>query len=268
MKRLFLEIGYADEDKQKQYGRDLLFLSRLFSRFINDVKIDNLRKIAIQLVDSPNKAHIIPANKLILVCLIYEYYDLENYNNEPTKLGKYKILLDLLLNTLQKTSEKFNWPKEPFEDAYSKVIKFGFNNEYVLLQPKLSKDRRFSGSIIANHTQEYVSIIVELIDKKQEGAIKKLELLKVVYFKDDFSDIVHTIKWINNEEFIISNKDGEINFKYSLRNEVLEMFLTPRIHDEKYLQDELKLLNPETSEEEYLEINNWRIANLNSLRID
>ncbi len=261
MKRLFLEIGYADEDKQMQHGRNLLFLSRLYSRFISDVKIENLRKIAIQLVDSPDKAHIIPTNKLILVCLIYEYYNLENYNNEPTKLGKLKILLDLVLNTLLKTSEKFNWPKELFQDAYGKVLKSGFVNEYTLLQPRLSKDRRFIASIIANHTQEYVSIIIELIDKKQENAIKKVELIKVVYFKDDFSDILHMLKWINNEEFIISNKDGEINFKFSVRNEVPEMYLTPRIHDEKYLQDELRLLNPETSQEEYLEINKRRIEN-------
>lgn len=262
MKGLFLEIGYANKDKQEQYGRYLLFLSRLYSRFVSYVKIENLRKIAIQLVDSPDEVQVIPTNKLTLVCLIYEYYDLQNFDNQLTEYEKYKILLDLLLDTLLSASEKFNWPQEPFKDAYSKVIKSEFINEYVLIQPKLSKDRKFSASIIANHTQEYVSIIIELINKKQGGAIKKVELIKVVYFKDDFADVVHTLKWVNNEEIEISNRDEEINFKYAIHKDVSELFLTPKAHDAKYLQDQLKLLNPETSKEKYLEINNKRIANL------
>jgi hypothetical protein len=266
MSKLFIELGFSDKDKQVKYSQEFLFVSKLFSRFISDVKIENLRKIAIQLVNSPDAAHIIPTNKLTKVCLVYRYFEWQIFENEAIETNRYKILLDLILDTILEISGKFNWPVEPFKNAYLEVTKTDFKNEYVLLAPKLSIDRRYSASLVVVRDKEYSSIFIELIDKKHEGEIKKIELIKISFYEDDLSNIAKTLKWINNEEFVISNREGEINFKYSTRNNASEMFLTPRTHDESYLQDELKLLNPETSKEEYLEINNKRIANLSSMK--
>ena len=264
MSKLFIELGFLDQDKQGKYSKELLFVSKLYSRFISDVKIDNLRKIAIQLVNSRDAAYVVPTNKLTKVCLVYRYFECQNFENEELETDRYKILLDLILDVILEISGKFNWPVEAFKNAYSEVTQTGFNNEYVLMDPKLSNDRRYSASLFVVRNKEYSSIFIELIDKKHEGEIKKIELIKVSFFENDLSNIAKKLKWINNEEFVVSNKEGEINFKVSVPNNVSEIFLTPRIHDEKYLQDELKLLNPETSQEEYLNINNRRLADLSS----
>jgi len=266
MKNLFIEIWCANKSMQVQYGRDLLFISRLYSRFISDIKIDNLRKISIEIIESPDKAHIIPTHKLIKVCLFYKYLDLGVLINIKQKANLDEFFLDFVLESMMELSKKFHWPKEKFKDAYDKVIESKFKNEFVLLSQKLSNDKRYGALIIVNSTKEYVSIILEVNDKKQSHETTRIELAKIVYYIDEFSNIVHKIKWISNEELIVSNKDEEINFKFSVRNEFLEMFLTPKVHNEKYLQDELKLLNPDTSKEECLLINNKRIANLSSLR--
>lgn len=266
MSKLFIELGFSDKDKQVKYSQEFLYVSKLYSRFISDVKIENLRKIAIQLVNSHDAAHIIPTNKLTKVCLVYRYFEWQNLENEALEINRYKILLDLILDAILEISGKFNWPVEPFKNAYLEVTKTGFKNEYVLLAPKLSNDRRYSASLVVARDKEYSSIFIELIDKKHEGEIKKIELIKISFYEDDLSNIAKSLKWVNNEEFVISNREEEINFKYSILKNVSEMFLTPRTHDEKYLQDELKLLNPETSKEEYLEINNNRITNLSSMK--
>ncbi len=266
MSKLFIELGFSDKDKQVKYSQEFLFVSKLYSRFISDVKIENLRKIAIQLVNSHDAAHIIPTNKLTKVCLVYRYFEWQNLENEALEINRYKILLDLILDAILEISGKFNWPVEPFKNAYLEVTKTGFKNEYVLLAPKLSNDRRYSASLVVVRDKEYSSIFIELIDKKHEGGIKKIELIKISFYEDDLSNIAKSLKWVNNEEFVISNREEEINFKYSIQKNVSEMFLTPRTHDEKHLQDELKLLNPETSKEEYLEINNKRITNLSSMK--
>ncbi len=266
MSKLFIELGFSGKDQQVKYSQEFVFISKLYSRFISDVKIENLRKIAIQLVNSHDAAHIIPTNKLTKVCLVYRYFEWQNLENEVLETNRYKILLDLILDTILEISVKFNWPVEPFKNAYSEATKTGFKNEYVLLAPKLSNDRRYSASLVVVRDKEYSSIFIQLIDTKHESEIKIIELIKISFYEDDLSNIAKNLKWINNEEFVISNKEEEINFKYSVKNNVAEMFLTPRTHEEKYLQDELKLLNPETSKEEYIEINNKRIANLSSLK--
>jgi len=266
MKYLFIEIGFANETIQTQYGRDALFISRLYSRFITDIKIDNLRKISVEIIDSADKVHVIPTHKLTNVCVLYKYLDLSILNELKQKKTIHKFLLDFVLESMIELSEKFHWPKENFKDAYDKVIDCEFKNEFVLLTKKLSKDKRYGASIIVNNTKEYVSIILELNDKNHFDETRRIELTKIVYYRDEFSNIVHKLKWISNEELIVSNKDEEINFKFSVHNEVPELFLTPKMHNEKYLKDELKLLNPSTSKEECLEINNRRILKLSSMQ--
>lgn len=268
MSKLFIEIGFSDKDRLVKYSKEFLFVSKLYSRFISDVKIENLRKIAIQLVNSHDLDHVIPANKLTKVCLIHRYFEWKNLEDEVLEINRYRVILDLIIDVLLEISEKFNWPKEAFMNAYLEATKSGFKNEYVLLPPKFSNDGRYSASLVVVRDKEYSSIFIQLIVKKHESEIKIIELKKISFYEDDLSNIAKSLKWINNEEFVISNKEEEINFKYSVQNNVVEIFLTPGTHDEKYLQDELKLLNPETSKEEYLEINHKRIANLSSLKTD
>lgn len=265
MKNLFLELGFENSESQMKYGKESTYISRLFSRYISDLKIKNLRKIYIGAVDSPERSYIIPANNLTKVCLIYKYFNLPNYEGESIEANRYKILLNFILESILEVSEKFDWPKEVFKEAYSKTVDPDFINEFVLLPPKLSSNKRFSASIIAEASMDNITLYIELINK-EKSEMSKVELIKVVYFKDDFSDIAYKLKWINNKEIIISNKEEEINFKFTIQNGTCELFLIPRVHDEKYLLDELKLLDPKTSKEEYLEINKKRTANLSSIK--
>lgn len=266
MKYLFIEMGFANEAIQAQYGRDALFISRLYSRFIADIKIYNLRKISIEIIEYADKVHIIPTHKLTNVCVIYKYLDLSVLSEVKQETTICEFLLDFVLESIIELCEKYHWPKEKFKEAYDKVIESKFKNEFVLLSQKLSNDKRYGASIIVNSIKEYVSILLELNDKNQCDETRRIELAKIVYYRDEFSNIVHNLKWVSNEELIVSNKDEEINFKFSVQNEFPELFLTPKMHNEKYLKDELKLLNPSTSREECLEINNRRIANLSSMQ--
>lgn len=266
MNGLFLEIGYLDKSNLLKHSKEFIYISKLYSRFISDVKIVNLRKIDIQLVNSQDSTRIINSNQLTKVCLIYKYFDWQNFEKETIEINRFKIILDLILDTLLEFYKEFNWPIAEFRNAYSQVIQAGFRNEYVLLAPKVSKNKRYHASLVGVSSIEYNSIFIELTDVIKENETKRFELMKISMYEEDLSIIAKTLKWINNDEFIISNKDKEINFKVSIGSELPELFLTPRIHDERYLLDELKLLDPETSPEEYLLINNRRIANLSSLK--
>lgn len=266
MNGLFIEIGYLDKNNLLKHSKEFIYISKLYSRFISDVKIVNLRKIDIQLVNSQDSTRIINSNQLTKVCLIYKYFDWQNFEKETIEINRFKIILDLILDTLLEFYKEFNWPIAEFRNAYSQVIQAGFRNEYVLLAPKVSKNKRYHASLVGVSSIEYNSIFIELTDVIKENETKRFELMKISMYEEDLSIIAKTLKWINNDEFIISNKDKEINFKVSIGSELPELFLTPRIHDERYLLDELKLLDPETSPEEYLLINNRRIANLSSLK--
>jgi hypothetical protein len=85
-------------------------------------------------------------------------------------------------------------------------------------------------------------------------------MIKIHFYEEDFRIIVHKIKWLNNEEIMITNLSSEINFKFSVIIKTLELIFTPAFHDLQYLTDELMLLNPETSKEDYSNILKKRLA--------
>jgi hypothetical protein len=270
MSFIFVEFGINSENsgepsepsiKTKElverYSKEMVFVSRLFTRFLSDWHPKNLRKITIFIIDSSQKEGTSSANSLTKVCLIYKYFEWTSFNKEESQIDKYKILLDFMFKTLTEASKQFGWPVEVFTEAYSKVIASNFINEYPLLAPKPSPDKKHSASVSVRVDKDYSTIFLEV--KDTGGQIQKGELTKVTQQKDDFLSIVKNISWTDNNLLVISNEDNEINFKYSLEKQTAEIFLTPNIHDERYLLDELKLRNPSTSKEESLEIRRRRI---------
>lgn len=266
MSRLFIELGFTDKERQLKYSKELLFVSRLYSRFISNIKIENLQKIAIQLIDLPSSAITIQSNKLIKVCLIYKYLDFEVLDNLASDKKRFKFILDFMLEAIIEASRKFNWPVELFQIAYDEVIKTGFNNEYPLTVPKLSRDGRWSALLLVVVNCDYSTIYVELTDRRNKIGIRKIEIVKISFYENNLLNIASGLKWINNnDDILISNSVGEINFKYSIPKNTVEILLKPRKHDEGYLLEELKLLNPNTSNEEYISIIQNRISRLSAL---
>lgn len=256
MKYLFLEMIFADKVISTKFSKYAIFVSRLYSRLISEIKIVDLRKITIEIIDDPKRNHVIPTHKLTKVCLISKYFDLTQLNSLDDQREIHQLLLEFIFQSILEFAEKFDWPLSQFKLAYDKVIELDFKNEFVLISNKYSKDRKYSASIIVNSLQEHISIRIEIEGKKS----KKIELIKIVYYFDDFSNIIYKLKWINSDEIIVSNKDEEINFIVFIDKEISEIYLTPKIHDEVFLKDEIKRINPNTSIKERIDITNKRLS--------
>lgn len=276
MSFIFVEFGINPENSGEtsepsietrelveRYSTEMVFVARLFTRFLSDWHPKDLRKITIYIVDSNKKEGTSSANWLTKVCLIYKYFEWTSFNKEENQINRYKILLDFMSKTLTEASKQFGWPVEIFTEAYSKVIVSNFINEYLLVAPKSSPDKKHSASLSVRVDKDYSTIFLEV--KDTGGQIQKGVLTKVAQQQDEFLSIVKNIKWVDNNLLVISNKDNEINFKCSLENQTVEIFLTPNIHDERYLQDELKLIDPNTSKEEGLEIRSKRIEYMKNM---
>lgn len=244
----------------EKYGKETIFVSRIFTRFLSNWHQKNLLKIAILIIDSDTGKSVIPPNRFTKACVIYSYFDWNAFDKERDQTNRYRILLDFILATLMEVSERFEWPAKAFKEAHSEVITSNFVIEYCLLSFKSSPDKKHSASVDLRLNKDNNSIFLNI--KDANGAVQKIEILKIAYHRDDFN-IIDNLKWIDNSQLIISDKDDEIHFRYSVLNLTIDIVLTPKIHDEKYLYDELKLLSPDTSQAESLKIINERIDKIN-----
>lgn len=250
---------FEDKVMSAKFGRNSIFVSRLYSQFIKDVKITDLRKITIEVVDNPASNHVIAPHKLIKVCMISKYFDLRLLEINNNQKEVQRLILNWIFECVTELAQKLDWPLEQFEFAYNKVIELDFKNEFVLVPKKPSKDKQYSASVIVKCLLEQSTIILELSGTK----VKSIELLNVVYYKDDFSDIVYTLKWLNKDELIVCNKKEDICFKYNIEKDELEMNLIPKTNDLEYLKDELELINPNTTKEQHEKIIAKRLLKYN-----
>lgn len=259
MSNLFIELGIAEEHTESKFENEFIFISRIYSRFISKIKVENLNKITILIESKGYPTRIIPPNKLIKVCVLYRNFNLKILENESIELKRYQIILALIKDSILELARKFNWPEEEFINAYQEVCHTNFIDEFEIIAAKSSKNKRFKASVNVTRNKNYCSIFVKLKDNNT-NEIREIEILKTRFYEDNFSRITKTLKWINNDEFQVSNKEGELNFIYSILDQKFEVIISPKIHQEEYLQDELKLLDPFTPIEEFNKIINKRIG--------
>ncbi|MCF1752214.1 hypothetical protein [Mariniradius sediminis] len=259
MDRLFLETNISDKGRNSTFGREFIFVCRFFSRFLSEVRIENLSKILIEIIEPPQKAYLINTHKLTRVASARRFFNWKMIEEESSDKARFRIILDFLQFTVQELCNEFGWPVEGFDKAYSEVIRSDFRNEYVILTPKNSKNRKLSALVKVSTTTENNAISAEIFSKHDKKFKRKIHLTKCVFYKDDFSDLVKMLHWETDDLFIVSNKNKEIHFRVSVKEEKSEIVLSPRINSRDYLIEELKLSNPETSDQEANEILSKRL---------
>lgn len=249
------DVKPSDDNSKVELQHEFAFISKFYSSFLSDLKVKDLRKIVIAINDPYTREGIEPSDKYIKVCVITKKLSYDNLIIENSEEKRLEFMLNYIHEILINCAQELRWPLDPFEFAYSKILELNYKFQYTLIREKYSKNRRYSISIEVDVLINYNLISLKITDFKSD-LIKpfRFDLMKASVYVDDLSGIVKTFSWINNEEIVISNKEKEINFKFSILEKKLELFLTPTNNSEEYLLDEFKLFSAETSNEECLRI--------------
>lgn len=239
MKHLFLEMGFENKSDADCFNNITISLSILYSKFIKNIRIDNLNKIAIRIVDDPDQSYIFEPNSITKVCALFRYCDLSEIRKVQDLKTVYLFFLNLIQDSVLELADKYHWPVNGFKEAYNKVIEADFINEFIIIPAKKSKNRKNSISVMGLGSKDYISISL-IVKSDQNQNEEKTEILRTVFFMDDLRDIIFSLKWIDNETALISNKDGEINFRFSIIDKSIKLILTPHKHDSAFLKNMLK----------------------------
>jgi hypothetical protein len=262
MYRLFLETVISEKGKTSIFGAEFIFVSRFYSRFLSNIRIPNLSKILIEIVEPPQKEHFINTYKLTRVASVRKYFEWKNLEDEISENSRFRIILEFIHATVLEMCGEFGWPIDVFNEANAEIIRSNFHNEFTLLSSKASKDRRLSASVKILATIDHCSIFLEASAKDDATLRKRIPLIECNFYEDDFSILVKTFRWENNDSLIVSNRDKEIHFKVSLDAGYAEMVFTPHINSLDYLVEDVKLLSPYTPSDEKDQIYENRLKSL------
>lgn len=256
--RINVGIQNASTFKTEANIKSVNFVMGLYNGLLEDVKIADLGMITIELVDSKQFEEVIPTNHLVKVCVIYKYFNWEQYEKQLEEFEKDKMLLDFIQETILMYAKQFDWPIKQFDDAYKAVIKSRFNYKYMLLKSKKSKNKQYEAEVWVEMKKGYKLIFVNLTSIKSKKSLN-IEVIKIDFTEIFWHHLIDKFVWVNDEEIIITNKLKEINFKINVVTLTNEIFFTPKENDEKYLQDEMILINPETPKADRLKLSSQRL---------
>jgi len=241
MGNLYLELAILEpiSEIEKKVNREASVISNHYSRFIKDIKIKNLDKIAIMLIKGSNE-NILPPLSLIRVCVFEKSYDIYSLCLKEEKELK-KELLEIIHTSILLLCKKFEWSIEPFEKAYLMVKEKEYNNSYLAWGGKNFESKNKGKKVSINIQMNSSNIILSaLVFDELNKHTKKIELARLYPLDLFLNQIINKVTWINESQFKLSGARGEINFIVSLLNGNVELQLNPKIRTLDQLENEIK----------------------------
>src|SRR5690606_18180055 len=137
----------------------------------------------------------------------------------------YKIILDLMKESIILTCQKFGWDRKPFEEAYDQVLNSKFEFSIKAGEEVMSKSKTLLAFVQVDVKLDYAKVSVVVWDLLNNQFVDKIEMLKINLYEIDNKDLFIKIKWISDNEITIFNDTGEIGFRISLKRGISELLL-------------------------------------------
>ncbi len=153
--------------------------------------------------------------------VISRWLDWEQHFAKPVAAQKLEIL-DTLQDSMMLMCDKYGFDKIPFELAYQRVIEKNFEHRELLNKFTWAKDRQHRAAIEIDLQEDGARVNV-LIINKQNIEIAKREVVRLKPHYYFIHQLIYKGKWLDNQKYIVSNKNEVVNFVVNLNSEKVEL---------------------------------------------
>ncbi len=236
MNKIIFDIGAnqnVDIIEAKKFNVFSNIMASLYQRFFTG-NIRGLFKIAIDLYQHKIPMKICNYKENGGVCVIFRSFDFNNFIRKD-KNSKQKEILEILQNSVIKMCEKFKIDKIPFVNAYEKVIENNYKNQYIFNRLTFSRNRKYKAGIEINMTKNGTKINILFTDKN-ENILKRNEIFKTFSHYYFVHQIIYSGKWLDNQKYIASSRNKNINFIASINSPKTELKIKPKEKEKEILE--------------------------------
>lgn len=221
--------------------------------FLNKIKIPGVKKITITLFNEPGVDTVYgPVKRFSPVVNVNKSYDFELFSTLDSN-EQNESILNLIQISVDKAGETFNWNLESFKWIPDEIKRLGFKNCFIVGKLKTSKDKFHRAGVEVDMQPNY-ALISMVFYSKDDSLLKRAELIKVHPNRLFITPFIGSTKWLNNKEFEVTNKEGEIHFIASFEDDNTEIHFTSKSKTEDQLIDELLISSVSTSKEQIIHL--------------
>ena len=228
MNNIIFDIGAnqnVDIIELKKFNLFANIIASSYQHFFT-TKISGLSKVAIDLYQHKIPLRICDYKQTDKVCVIFRTFDFTDFLKKD-KSKRQREILEILQDSLIKMCEKFQLDKTPFINAKNKVIESNYKNQFLFNKLTLSKNRKHKAGIEINMTEAGAAINILFTDKN-EKIITRKEVFRTQAHYYFVYQIVSSGKWLNNEQYIVSSKNKNVNFVASINSDEVRIDIQPK----------------------------------------
>lgn len=215
----------ATQEKVWQFNGEANVIAELYSSLLGHVGIDKLGKIRINLYDGDYSNSICAGYSCSRTLGMEKRFDFTTYFSLPHFERKVMLLEEMQTHILYACNE-FKFDSQPFVDAYEKVKKANYVAKYTYKNKIFkNKNKTLGASLVITLEGTHAQFTLVFYDKNEE-VIKEVDCLKTFNnFMFIDTPVKGGVKWLDNEQIVLLNKDKEVTVKVSITGEVVSNHL-------------------------------------------
>lgn len=188
-----------------------------FERLFDPIETDGIYRVVVKLCGPDERVGTTELSSSVIK--YYKEFDFD-YFKSLNLVAKKRFLLDTLYNALMTLCEMEGWPKDPFHEAYEKVIRENFVNTYTI-KSKLSRNKKLSAELIGHHDEK--AFDCSIVIKNSDGK----ELLNEHLFTEEpdeflFNSRIGDVKWINKTTVVHQSKDKQELARFDIEDVIAD----------------------------------------------
>lgn len=172
----------------------------LYRRFFQRYKTEDCKIIVIHCVKQITDTRILNCDGIYEIQIQYDY----NEFFKLTENDKKKKTLSLLKMGLDKIIEEKQWDRNPFDEAYNKVVDAGYVNEWYWKKALRSPTKEYTAAVFCEHKIDFFDITIIVINKKKEE-IKRTKVLSLTPHELVFDFYLGQLKWVFDDTVALIN---------------------------------------------------------------
>ena len=238
---LYISDDISRSKDTVSFNERSVVIEDLYNKLLKEqnVKVKGIKKVSILITCKSGDEFIGgPIKGLIPVASYHKDYDLNAFS-ELVDNKKNLEILNLIDEGMIKLSNALQWGiNEVVKKIYRQIIEIDFLHKYFEVDLKLSSDKKRKAGVEVTMRDGYAQISLYL-ENIESGEVTILPIIKVHSNRMFIKQIVARAKWINNNQFLVTNKTGEVGFCTSVDELKTDLFFTPKNHSEAQLVNEL-----------------------------
>ncbi|MCG8568691.1 MAG: hypothetical protein MJB14_00990 [Spirochaetes bacterium] len=203
LKEFDLDIpNINDKNKRSKFRYEVRCIASLYERFFEKFKTENCWKILIDCVDKVNNKIV---RDFLGVYTIEVEFNIDAYF-KASNHEKKKNILETLKKGIDIIVKEKDWPIEPFNKAYKKVIENNYINNWIWKKPVKNTKNDYIASVFCEHELDEFNIFMIINSIKGEEILKR----KIITVQPDefiYSNYLGEFKWLSINQVALIDKN-------------------------------------------------------------